>query len=102
MMEIHDILRNIEQMLVPFKCFIEASEGGMAQALPIVQTTHAKEPKFIILKKFDGTQSKFCSFVQQINFFFQLHPSHYPDDSMQVAFIAHRYQGMLFFGLYHF
>jgi hypothetical protein len=30
MMEIHNILRNIEQMFVPFKCFIEASEAGMA------------------------------------------------------------------------
>jgi hypothetical protein len=74
----------------------------MTQALPVVQTTHAKEPKFIIPEKFDGTQSKFCGFVQQINLFLRLHPSHYPDDSMQVAFIAHCYQGMPFFGLYHY
>jgi hypothetical protein len=30
MMELHDVLRNIEQMLAPFKCYIEAFEAGMA------------------------------------------------------------------------
>jgi hypothetical protein len=73
MMGLHDVLRNIEQMLTPFKCYIEASEASMtqaplmAQALPrtqtlfIAQTTHtnvpegnAKEPKFIMPEKFDG------------------------------------------------
>jgi hypothetical protein len=61
----------------------------MAQALLVAQTTHAnvlagnaKEPKFIILEKFDGTRSKFCGFVQQVNLFLWLHPSCYPDDSM--------------------
>jgi hypothetical protein len=29
-MGLHDILRNIDQMLAPFKCYIEASEAGMA------------------------------------------------------------------------
>jgi hypothetical protein len=75
MMGLHDVLRNIEQMLVPFKRYIKASEAGMiqappmVQALPVVQTIHAnvptnsaKEPKFIMLEKFDGTRSKFCSF----------------------------------------
>jgi hypothetical protein len=44
----------------------------MAQALPIAQTTHAnvpacnpKEPKFIMLEKFDGNQSKFLGFVHR-------------------------------------
>jgi hypothetical protein len=85
MMGLHDILRNIEQMLAPFKHYIEASEAGMAQvpsmaqappmvqapfmaqapqALPVVQATHAREPKFIMPEKFDGTRSKFCGFVQ--------------------------------------
>ena len=36
MMGLHDILRYIEQMLVPFKRYIEASEAGMAQAPPMV------------------------------------------------------------------
>jgi hypothetical protein len=39
-------------------------------------------------EKFDGTRSKFRSFVQQINLFLRLHLSRYPDDSMQVAFIG--------------
>ena len=48
-------------MLAPFKSYIEASEAGMAQALPMVkafsvaQYTYAKEPKFIMSEKFDGT-----------------------------------------------
>jgi hypothetical protein len=107
MMGLYDILRNIEQMLVPFMHYIEASEDGMAQAppmaqvspmtqgLPVVQTTHAnvsvgnaKEPKFIMPKKFEGTRSKFHGFVQHVNLFLRLHPSCYPDDSTQVAFIG--------------
>jgi hypothetical protein len=32
-MGLHDVLRNIEQMLAPFKHYIEASEVGMIQAL---------------------------------------------------------------------
>jgi hypothetical protein len=43
---------------------------------------------FIMLEKFDGTRSKFYGFVQHVNLFLQLHPSRYPDDSMQVAFIG--------------
>jgi hypothetical protein len=88
-MGLHNVLRNIEQMLAPFKHYIEASEAGMvpqmsnhgiqsnnqiiqapfmaqtppmAQALPVAQTTYAnvptckaKEPKFIMSEKFDGT-----------------------------------------------
>jgi hypothetical protein len=64
---------NIEQMLVPFQRYIEEPEvvmtpappiaqappmihvAPMAQALPVIQTTHGKEPKFIMLGKFDGT-----------------------------------------------
>jgi hypothetical protein len=37
MMGLHDILRNIEQMLVSFKRYIEASEASMAQAPLVVQ-----------------------------------------------------------------
>jgi hypothetical protein len=67
MMGLHDVLRNIKQILAPFKSYIEASGAPMAQALPmvqappmvqafpVVQTTHAKEPKFIMSEKFDGT-----------------------------------------------
>jgi hypothetical protein len=108
MMGLHDILRNIEQMLVPFKYYIKAYEAGMAQArlmaqaLSIVQTTHAnvptcsaKEPNFIMSEKFDGTRLKFRSFVQQVNFFLRLHPSRYPNDSTQC------YHGMPFLGLHH-
>jgi hypothetical protein len=58
------------------------------QALFVVQATHAREPKFIMPEKFDGTRSKFRGFVQQVNFFLRLHPSRYPDDSTQVAFIG--------------
>jgi hypothetical protein len=36
----------------------------MAQTLPVAPTTHAKEPKFIMLEKFGGTRSKFRRFVQ--------------------------------------
>jgi hypothetical protein len=32
MMGLYDVLRNIEQMLVPFKRYIEASEASKAQA----------------------------------------------------------------------
>ena len=92
MMGLSDILNNIKQMLVPFKRYIEALEPCMAsqmnnysiqsnnqmtqallmaQALPVAQTTYtnvpagnAKEPKFIMLQKIDGIQSKFRSFVQ--------------------------------------
>jgi hypothetical protein len=91
MMGLYDILRNIEQMLALFKHYIEASEAGMAQvpsmaqtlpmaeappmvqassitqapqALPVVQAIHAREPKFIMPEKFDGTRSKFRGFVQ--------------------------------------
>jgi hypothetical protein len=100
MMGLHDVLGNIEQMLAPFKRYIEASEAIMAQAppvaqappmvqaLPVAQTTHAKEPKFIMPKKFDGTRSKFCGFMQQINLFLRLHPSRYLYDFMQADFIA--------------
>jgi hypothetical protein len=45
----------------------------MAQTLPIAQTAYAnvptsnaKEPKFIMPEKFDGTQSKFRGFMQQV------------------------------------
>jgi hypothetical protein len=103
MMALHDVLRDIEEMLAPLKCYIEASEAGMAQALSFVQTTHAnvpvgnaKEPKFIMPEKFDGTRSKFCGFVQQVNLFLRLHPSCYPDDSMQVAFIGSLLSGNVF------
>jgi hypothetical protein len=34
-MGLHDVLRNIEQMLAPFKHYIEASEVGMAQTPPM-------------------------------------------------------------------
>jgi hypothetical protein len=30
-MGLHDVLKNIEQMLAPFKRYIEASEAGMAK-----------------------------------------------------------------------
>jgi hypothetical protein len=81
-MGLYEELRNIEQMLAPFKGYIEASEAGMApemknhgiqsnnqmaeappmaQALLVAQTIHAivlasnaKEPKLIMLEKFDG------------------------------------------------
>jgi hypothetical protein len=39
-------------------------------------------------EKFHGTRSKFRGFVQQVNIFLRLHPSRYPDDAMQVAFIG--------------
>jgi hypothetical protein len=85
MMRLYYILRNIEQMLAPFNHYIEASEIGVAQvpsmaqappmvqassmaqapqAPPVVQATHAREPKFIMPEKFDGTLSKFRGFVQ--------------------------------------
>ena len=54
MMRLYDVLRNIDEMLVPFKYYIETFEVGMAQAPPmarglcVVQTTHAKEPKLIM------------------------------------------------------
>jgi hypothetical protein len=35
MMGLHEVLRNIEQILAPFKNYIEASEAFMAQALPM-------------------------------------------------------------------
>jgi hypothetical protein len=59
----------------------------MAQTLHVAQTTYVpacitEEPKFIISEKFDGTRSKFRDFVQQVNLFLRLHPSHYPDDSV--------------------
>jgi hypothetical protein len=96
--------------------YIEASEASMAQislirqtppmaqALPVAQTTHANvsacnvdEPKFIMLEKFNGTRSKFCGFVQQVNLFLRLHPSRYPDDSTQVAFIGSLLSGNALF-----
>jgi hypothetical protein len=80
MTELHEVLKNIEQILARFKCYIEAYEACMAQTLrmaqappiaqtcpmvqafPVAQTTHAniptgnaKEPKFIMPEKFDGT-----------------------------------------------
>jgi hypothetical protein len=66
------------------------------QALPVVQATHIRESKFIMLEKFDGTRSKFCGFVQQVNLFLRLHPSQYLDDSMQVAFIGSLLSGNAF------
>jgi hypothetical protein len=67
----------------------------MVQALPVAQTTHvnvpagnAKEPKFIMPEKFDGTRSKFRGFVQHVNLFLRFHPFCYLDDSTQVAFIC--------------
>ena len=57
MIGLYDILRNIEQMLAPFKHYFEASEAGTAQAppmaqasfiaqtLPLAQTTHTNVPK---------------------------------------------------------
>jgi hypothetical protein len=35
-----------------------------------------------------GLDQSFGGFVQHVNFFLRLHPSHYPDDSTQVAFIG--------------
>jgi hypothetical protein len=95
MMGFYDVLRIIEQILAHFKHYIEVSEIGMAQvpsmvqapqALPVVQASYIREPKFIMPKKFDGTRSKFCGFVQQVNLFLRVHPSRYPNDSTQVAF----------------
>jgi hypothetical protein len=34
MMGLYDVLRNIEQMLTPFKCYIEASEAGITRKKP--------------------------------------------------------------------
>jgi hypothetical protein len=87
-------------MLAPFKHYIEASEASkapqmnnhgiqnssqmiqaptMAQTLLVVQTIHAnvlagnaKEPRFIISERFDGTRSKFHGFVQYVNLFLRL------------------------------
>jgi hypothetical protein len=53
-----------------------------------VPVGNAKEPEFIMLKKFDGTRAKFRGFVQHVNFFLWFHPSRYPNDSTQVAFIG--------------
>jgi hypothetical protein len=39
-------------------------------------------------EKFDGTQSKFHGFVQQVNLFLWLHFFRYHDDSIQMAFIG--------------
>jgi hypothetical protein len=58
------------------------------QALPVIQATHAREPKFIMPEKFDRTRSKFRGFVQQVNLFLRLHPSRDPNDSTQVVFIG--------------
>ena len=37
MMGLYEVLKNIEQMLVPFKHYIEASEANMVQAPPTAQ-----------------------------------------------------------------
>jgi hypothetical protein len=67
------------------------------QVLPVAQVTHAREPKFIMPEKFDGTRSKFRGFVQQVNLFLRLHLSRYPDDSTQtVAFIGSLLSGSAF------
>jgi hypothetical protein len=62
----------------------------MAQTLPIAQTAYAnvptsnaKEPKFIMPEKFDGTQSKFRGFVH--------------DDSIQMASIGSLLLGNVLF-----
>ena len=75
----------------------------MAQAPCIAQTTNTnvlvgitKEPKFIMPEKFDGTRSKFWGFVQHVNLFLQLHPSCYPYDYIQVAFIGSLLLGNVF------
>jgi hypothetical protein len=92
-------------MLAHFKHYIEASEAGMAQvpsmaqappSLPVAQATHAWKPKFIMPEKFNGTRSKFRGFMQQVNLFLRLHPSRYPDDSMQVAFVGSLLSGRTF------
>jgi hypothetical protein len=80
----HGIQSNSQMIQVPSM----AQTPSMAEALPIAQPTHAnvptgntKEPKFTMPDKFDGPRSKLRGFVQHVNFFLQLHPFCYTDDS---------------------
>jgi len=41
---------------------------------------HNKYPKVAISKKFDGTKTKFCGFVMQVQLFLHMQPSYYFDE----------------------
>jgi hypothetical protein len=68
-MGLHDVLRNIEQMLAPFKYYIEASEAGVAQVPSMVQAPPmaqallmAQAPQALLLLKplMQGSLSLSC------------------------------------------
>jgi hypothetical protein len=48
----------------------------------------AREPKISLPEKFDGTRSKFRSFVGQVRLIMQLHPHRYFDDTTRVGFVG--------------
>jgi hypothetical protein len=48
----------------------------------------AQEPQISLPEKFDGTRSKFRSFVNQVRLIMQLHPHRYFDDTIRVGFVG--------------
>jgi hypothetical protein len=47
MMGLYEVLKNIEQMLAPFKHYIEAFEASMAQAPPTAQVPPMAQAPFV-------------------------------------------------------
>jgi hypothetical protein len=47
-----------------------------------------REPRISLPEKFDGTQSKFRDFINQIQLIFWLQPQQYPTETSQVSLIG--------------
>ena len=61
-----------------------------------VPVPNAKEQKINMTEKFDGTKSKFRSFMQQVKLFLRLHSSRYLDNMTQVGFVGTLLSGIGF------
>jgi hypothetical protein len=61
--------------------------GAINQQILQLVPKSIREPRVSLLEKFDGTRSKFRSFVNQIWFIFRLQPWQYPTGASQVGII---------------
>jgi hypothetical protein len=54
---------------------------------------HHAEPKVSLPEKFDGTRSKFRGFINQVRLVIKMQPTRYPNEVVQVGFLASLLQG---------
>ena len=66
---------------------LEATIVSLQQHRPSTQEIH-KETKIGLLTKFNGTQSQFRGFLNQVRLVIQMHPSRYPTDASRVGLVG--------------